>query len=133
MIVLDASAAVDLLLGVRPAAGAIAKRLRAVNRVHVPQLFDLEVLSALRGHERAAGGPAAAPVSEALRNLAAMRAVRHGHELLRPRIWALRDQLTAYDAAYVALAEVLDAPLLTCDSRLAGASGHRVRVELIAG
>jgi len=56
----------------------------------------------------------------------------HGHEDLLPRIWDLRHNLTAYDASYVALAEVLDAPLITFDHRLASAPGHRARVELLS-
>lgn len=66
----------------------------------------------------------------ALADLADMPLSRCPHDLLLPRIWALRDNLTAYDAAYVALAEVLDAPLFTCDRRVAAAPGHRARVEL---
>ncbi len=65
--------------------------------------------------------------TEALRN---MRAVRYPHAALLPRIWELRENLTAYDAAYVSLAETLDAPLITTDARLARASGHRAEIEL---
>jgi predicted nucleic acid-binding protein len=53
------------------------------------------------------------------------------HDLLLPRVWALRHNLTAYDAVYVALAEALDAPLLTRDQRMAAASGHHSRIELV--
>jgi predicted nucleic acid-binding protein len=56
---------------------------------------------------------------------------RYGHEPLLPRIWELRDNLTAYDAAYVALAEGLRAPLITCDKRLANTTGIRASIELI--
>ena len=55
---------------------------------------------------------------------------RYPHDFLLPRIWELRNNLTAYDAAYVALAEALDAPLLTRDGRLAAATGHRARIEV---
>jgi predicted nucleic acid-binding protein len=58
--------------------------------------------------------------------------VRHEHEPFLGRMWELRDNLPAYDAAYVALAETLDAPLVTLDARVASAPGHRARVELIA-
>lgn len=66
----------------------------------------------------------------ALSDLGDLRATRYGHQPLRRRVWALRKNLTAYDAAYVALAEFLDAPLLTSDARLARSAGHRARIEL---
>ena len=56
---------------------------------------------------------------------------RHPHDILLPRIWELRRSVTAYDAAYVALAEALDAPLLTRDGKLARSHGHRARIELV--
>ncbi|WP_239024994.1 type II toxin-antitoxin system VapC family toxin [Rhodoligotrophos defluvii] len=68
---------------------------------------------------------------EALADLADLPLRRYPHDLLLPRIWALRCNLTAYDAAYVALAEVLDAPLLTRDRRLAAAAGEGARVEVV--
>lgn len=64
-------------------------------------------------------------------DLADLAAVRHPHEDLLPRVWQLRDNLTAYDAAYVALAESIGAPLLTSDARLAAAPGHAATIELI--
>lgn len=67
----------------------------------------------------------------ALEHLAQLDLTRYGHDLLLPRIWALRANLTAYDAAYVALAEALDAVLLTCDGRIAAAPGSAARVELL--
>jgi predicted nucleic acid-binding protein len=67
----------------------------------------------------------------ALADLAELSLQRHPHTILLPRIWELRHNLTAYDAAYIALAEALDAPLLTRDTRLAGASGHRARIEVV--
>ena len=67
----------------------------------------------------------------ALADLADLRLNRYPHDVLLPRVWKLRNNLTAYDAVYVALAEVLDAPLLTRDRRLAAAARHHVRVELI--
>ena len=56
---------------------------------------------------------------------------RYPHDVLLFRVWELRDNLTAYDAAYVALAEALDAPLVTCDGKIASASGHHARVEVV--
>ena len=68
----------------------------------------------------------------ALESLGDLGLVRHEHDVLLLRIWALRENLTSYDAAYVALAEGLKAPLLTLDKRLASAPGHRARIELVA-
>ncbi len=67
---------------------------------------------------------------QALQDLRALSIVRYPHDVLLPRIWELRSSLTAYDAAYVALAEVLDAALLTCDGKLARSHGHDARIEL---
>lgn len=68
----------------------------------------------------------------ALRDYQDLRISRYGHLLTLERVWELRFNLTAYDAAYVALAEYLQAPLVTCDARLARASGHRAKITLIA-
>jgi predicted nucleic acid-binding protein len=68
---------------------------------------------------------------EALEDLADLSVRRYPHDVLLPRVWELRANLTAYDAAYVALAEALGAPLFTRDRRLAGAAGHRARVEVV--
>lgn len=73
-----------------------------------------------------------ARAEHALQDLAQLRIERHEHQALVPRVWQLRDSLTAYDAAYVALAEALEVPLLTCDAKLAGAHGHRATIELVA-
>ncbi len=129
MIVLDASAAIDLLCRNGGRADRIATRLASERTVHVPAVFDLEVLHALRGLE-AAGKLRPDILAAALRDLAELRAIRYGHEALRPRVWALRHNLTAYDAAYVALAELLAAPLLTCDRPLSRSCGHTARIEL---
>jgi predicted nucleic acid-binding protein len=129
LIVLDASAGVDLVCRNGPRANRIAARLAGEFTVHVPAVFDLEVLHALRGLE--AGGKLTPPtLAAALSYLFELRATRYGHEHLRPRIWALRHNLTAYDAAYVALAELLEAPLLTTDRPLSRTSGHGARIEL---
>ncbi len=68
---------------------------------------------------------------EALQDFAEIALLRYPHDILLERIWQLRNNLTAYDAAYVALAEALEAPLLTCDRKLASAPGHRARVEVL--
>lgn len=130
MIVLDASAALAVLLR-QPGSEALAGTLLADHgAVHAPHLIDLEVAQVLRRYERCAERSAgrAARALAWFRDLAIMR---HAHEPLLERIWRLRANLTAYDAAYVALAEALDAPLLTADHRLAGTAGHRALVEVL--
>ncbi len=129
MIVVDASAVLELLLRTQ-AAEAVEARLLSGEALHAPHLLDVEIAQVLRRYCRA-GQLGAARAAEALADLADLRIERHPHDLFLPRIWALRDNLTAYDAAYVALAEALDAPLLTRDRRLAGAAGHGARVEVV--
>lgn len=127
MIVLDASAAVEYLLVIR-AGERIAARL-ADEAIHAPHLLDIEVTHVLRGYV-SRRQISAARGAEALEDLASLRARRYAHTRLLPRIWELRPNLTAYDAAYIALAEALDAPLVTADARVSRAPGHRARVEL---
>ena len=130
MIVLDASALVELLLGT--AAGrAVASRIADPDLgLHVPHLADVEVAQALRRCAKD-GVLDAAAASEALENLRSLDLQRHAHEPLLDRIWQLRQNFSAYDAAYLALAEALDAALLTCDARLARAPGVTKRVQLV--
>lgn len=131
MIVLDASALVELLLGTslgRVIAGRIADPEVSL---HVPHLADVEVAQTLRRYVRE-GELDAASASAALGDLRTLDMERHSHEPLLDRVWVLRDNLTAYDAVYVALAEALDTTLLTCDGRLARASGMARRVELVS-
>lgn len=73
----------------------------------------------------------ASRAQDALRDLSCLPMRRHAHGFLLPRAWELRDNLTVYDAVYVALAEALDATLLTSDARLAAAPGVRARIELV--
>ena len=129
MIVLDASAAVTVLLNL----GAVAPRVRermdgADDGIHVPHLFEVEVMNVLRRYARG-HGLSARRGAEVLEDLTAMRITRYPHTALLPRVWELRENVTAYDAAYVALAETLDVPLVTMDARLARASGTRAVVE----
>jgi predicted nucleic acid-binding protein len=130
VIVLDASALVELLLNT--AAGrTIATRIAdPALSVHVPHLADLEVTQALRRYARE-GDLEAGDAAIALDDLRALDLERHAHEPLLDRVWALRKNLSAYDAVYVALAEALDTVLLTCDGRLARAPGAARRVELV--
>ena len=98
--------------------------------LHAPHLLDLEVAQVLRRYARARrAGPGRG--REALEDLADFPLTRYPHELLLPRIWELRRNLTAYDAAYVALAEALTAPLVTRDAALAAVRAHHARVELL--
>lgn len=130
MIVVDASALLEALLRT-PAAAAVEARLFAPDQtLHAPHLLDVEVAQVLR---RAAisGAIDEQRGREALADLAGLPMERYPHEILLPRIWALKHSLSAYDASYVALAEALDAPLLTHDHRLRNAHGHRARIELV--
>ena len=131
MIVLDASALVELILET-PAGRTIADRIAdpAVG-LHVPHLADLEVAQALRRYTQKREIDAA-DASQALADLRALDLQRHAHEPLLDRVWELRGNFSAYDAVYVALAEVLEATLLTCDAALARAPGKRARVELVS-
>ena len=130
MIVVDASALLEALLRT-PAAEAVDRRLlRTGETPHAPHLLDVEVAQVIRRYA-AMGEIDDERGRMALADLADFPVRRYPHGLLLPRVWELRNNLTAYDALYVALAEALDAPLLTRDQRLAAAAGHRARVELV--
>ena len=129
MIVVDASAILEVLLR-GPAANAIEQRVLASGQsLHAPHLLDVEVAHVLR-RSALKGDIGEKRGREALEDLVALPIQRHGHEPLLPRVWRLRDTVTAYDAVYVALAEALNAPLVTRDRRLANASGTSARIEL---
>jgi len=130
VIVLDASAALELLLRTRAGEVIEPRVFRPGESLHAPHLLDVEVAQVLRRFARA-GDLDEARGREVLQDLVDLRIERYSHELLLPRIWELRHSATAYDAAYLALAELLDAPLLTRDARLAKASGHRAVVDVI--
>ena len=129
MIVADASAVLELLLGTTAGAHVAARLAAPGESAHAPHLLDLEVAQVLRRYVRRRELPAGR-AREALDDLAALPLVRFPHEPFLPRIWELRDQLTAYDAAYVALAEVLGARLLTRDRALAVAR-HDAIVDVL--
>jgi len=130
VIVLDASATVELIVEPRAATGALRARLQADPDIHVPHLVDAEVTNALR-RKLLAGQLDTLRARRAVRRLTVMRLVRWQQTPLLGRVLALRHQLTAYDAIYVAMAEVTGATLVTRDARLARAGGHRVRVEVV--
>lgn len=129
MIVIDASAVLELVLRTERGEQVADRALDPDEQLHAPHLLDVEVtqtrrrlvlLKSLRA-DRA---------QEALDEVAALRIERHAHYPPVPRLWQLRNALSAYDAAYVALAEALGIPLLTCDAKLAGAHGHRAAIDL---
>jgi predicted nucleic acid-binding protein len=118
MIVLDASVVLELLLGT-PVGQVVAEDIRTPGlTLHAPHLLDLEVAHVLRRFERA-GDLTATRAEQALEDLADLDAFRYPHDVFLPRIWELRSNCTAYDACYLALAESLNAPLWTTDTRLA--------------
>lgn len=129
MIVLDASAALDWLL--QSSAGQrIERRIYSHNEsLHAPHLLDLEVAQVLRRLTRD-GTVSVHRADEAIQDLMDLRITRYPHFVLLPRVWQLRHNLSAYDAAYVGLAEILGATLITADRRVASASGNSARIEL---
>ena len=129
MIVLDASAAVDWLLQT-PAGERIERRIyERGDTLHTVHLLDVEFAQVLRRLVRE-GTVARKRAEEAMEDLIAVRVTRYAPVLLLNRIWQLRQNLSAYDAAYVALAEELKAPLITRDQRVAAAPGHAAMIEV---
>jgi predicted nucleic acid-binding protein len=130
VIVIDASALLEVLLRTRRASGIETWLFGTRQSLHSPHLLDVEVAQVIRRFAMAReieGERARA----ALDDLMGFPIWRHSHDFLLPRVWALRDNFSAYDAAYVALAEVLEATLLTHDRRLAAAARQHVSVELV--
>ncbi len=129
MIVVDASAIIEVLLNT-PTGGALRQHLFVAREtLHVPHLTDVEVSQVLRRYsitkildkERA---------NAAFDDYAAMPLTRYPHSVLLPRVWELRHNLTAYDAVYIALAEALPATFVTCDRALGSVSGHRAAIQV---
>ncbi len=129
MIVVDAGVALEAIV-FTGALGPLARRRLARGQVHAPELLDLEVASALRRLVQR-GALAAEQAAYALNDLRRARIIRHSHRQFLPRIWELRENISAYDAAYVAIAERANAALLTLDRRLANAPGPRCRIEVM--
>ena len=128
-VVLDASVVVELVLGTRVGARVRQRLLDPGISLHGPELLDLEVLNVLRRYVQA-GRIAADRAETAIRRLNELDLRRYRHGPMLPRIWSWRANLSAYDATYVTLAEVLGGPLLTTDARLSRAPGLPVPVEL---
>ena len=129
MIVVDASALLEFLLQT-PLGTRVEARLLRDDEFHCPHLIDVEVTQGLRRLVRARE-VSADRAAEAIQDLVDLDLHRHAHLDLLTRAWKLRENMTAYDAMYVALAEALDATVVTCDTPLAKAAGHRAHVEVI--
>jgi predicted nucleic acid-binding protein len=130
LIVVDASAVLELLLRTEMGTKVQERVLGSGESLHAPHLIDIEVTQTLRRlvilkEITAARG------KQALEDHAALNIKRAEHKDLLERVWSLRDSITAYDAAYVVLAETLDSPLITCDAKLARSHGHKAQIELI--
>ncbi len=128
MIVLDASAVVDFLVTADGPGDWATQRLSQVGSYHAPHLIDAEVTAAVRGHVLA-GQLDAERGRSALLDYADIVITRYPALPLLARVWQLRTRISAYDAFYVALAEALDAPLVTTDLRLARSHGHAASIE----
>lgn len=128
MIVVDASAVADLLLDLEPRGSWVSRMLATADSIHAPHHLDVEVLAALRRLVlRGEIDPWRA--DRGIEDLSDLPIVRYPFRHLNERVWSLRHNMTTYDAAYVALAEALDAPLVTTDRALARSPGHRARIE----
>jgi len=130
VIVVDASALLEFLLQTPLGTRVEARLFREEEECHSPHLVDVEVTQGLRRLVRA-GEVSPARAAEAIADLADLDLHRHGHLDLLTRAWKLRDNVTAYDAMYVALGEALDASVVTCDKPFAKAPGHHARIEVI--
>lgn len=130
MIVVDASALTELLLQTELGTRVEAPLFRGGEVLHAPHLLDVEVLQALRRLVRA-GEVLPERAEQAIEDLVLLDVVRHAHVDLLGRSWELRHNLTAYDAMYVALAESIDATLVTCDVPLGSAPGHAARIQVV--
>jgi len=130
LIVLDASALLEALLPTGTAVALLNRLFTQSETWHAPHLLDLEFVQGVRRHSFA-GAISGEQAAAAFADYANLTIQRHVHTPLLRRVWALRNNLTAYDAVYVALAETLDATLLTRDTRIANAAGHSARVELV--
>jgi predicted nucleic acid-binding protein len=130
VIVLDASVVVEWLLRTPVGLKVEARLLRERTTLHAPHLIDLEVAQALR-RLITLGDIDARDAEEVLADWEDAAVMRHPHDVFLWRIWELRGNLTAYDAAYVALAEAIGASILTCDAKVARARGHHASVEVV--
>lgn len=127
---IDASALIEILLRTERADRLMDRAFAGKEQMHAPQLLDIEITQVFRRLVQQKQ-ITVARAGQALEDLAGLFIERHDHQPLVQRIWQLRDSLSAYDGTYIALAEALAAPLLTCDAKLAGSRGHRAKIELV--
>jgi predicted nucleic acid-binding protein len=130
VIVADASAVIELLLNTAAGRSAADRLLDPSETIAAPHLLDVEVLQVLRRYALS-GELDGERGRQAVEDLNDLPILRYPHDPFLPRMWELRQNVTAYDAAYIALAEAMDATLLTRDERLAAAPGHRAMVEIV--
>jgi predicted nucleic acid-binding protein len=131
VLVVDTSAVIGALVG-RPPDRRLLDRLSLDGELCAPHLLDVELLHALR--RLVIGGQLSEDrAADARDDVADLAVARYDHVALADRTWELRHNLTAYDATFVALAELLDVPLVTCDAPLADAPGNRAVIELYEG
>jgi len=130
VIVADASALLEILLRTARSAAAETRLFGAQEPLHAPHLVDVEIVQVIRRFA-AMGEIEEERAREALADFLAFPISRHPHGFLLPRAWDLRGNFSAYDAMYVALADSLDATLVTHDRRLATAARRHVAVELV--
>jgi len=131
VIVVDASALLEFLLQTPLGTRIELILFREDHELHAPHLVDVEVVQGLRRLVQT-GEVSPGRAEEAIADLTDLDLHRHPHLDLMGRAWKMRDNITTYDAMYVALAEALDAPIVTCDSPLATMPGHRARIEVVA-
>ena len=130
MIVVDASALLEFLLQTSIGIRVEARLFRDADELHAPHLVDVEVVQGLRRLVRT-GEVSSRRADEAIADLIDLDVHRHTHLDFLARAWKLRDNLTTYDAMYVALAEAIEAPIVTCDRPLGKVPGPRARIEVI--
>ena len=130
MIVVDSSIILEVLLRTKSALSIEKKIFSKGQSLHAPHLIDIEIAQVIRRYT-SSGEITAERGFQAIEDLIDFRITRYSHDILLPRIWELRTNMTAYDAAYVALSEILDSPLLTRDAKLARSPGSTAKIQLI--
>ncbi|MCI0443905.1 type II toxin-antitoxin system VapC family toxin [bacterium] len=130
MIVVDSSVILEVLLRTKSSQTIEKKIFSRGQTLHAPHLIDIEIAQVIRRYA-SAGEITPERGSQAIEDLIDFRISRYSHDILLPRIWELRTNMTAYDATYVSLAEILDSPLLTRDAKLARSPGSNAKIRLI--